>query len=83
MVEMEKIEIAGTQKTLKSREPERSEATLAVGGTEVPLEMAELVRVFNAEKKALGLEAVVAERAQKQSASRSGAGRGGVDGMEF
>ena len=51
---MEMIDTASTRRFLKSTESERSEAACGFGVTDTPLEMAEIVRVFNAEKKARG-----------------------------
>jgi hypothetical protein len=56
MIGMKLIDTTDTQTSLKSTESERSEAAREVGVTDAPLEMAEIVRVFNSEKKARGWE---------------------------
>jgi hypothetical protein len=65
---METIAIVGAQKSSKSTESDRSEATCGVGVTDAPLEMAEIVRFSNDEKNARGLRAKSISAAKTQPA---------------
>ena len=65
---METLDTVGAQKSLKSTESERSEATCGVGVTDTPLEMAEIDRFLNDGKNARGMGAKSISAAKTQPA---------------